>query len=191
MRKAIAEAGIPTNEVIGDLSSLRNNKRHEFLHAAPTSVHQQSLLTFAFVRHPLLWYRSFWAFQKAMNWSIAPDWVRDCQSSDFQEFTENFLAKKPSYVTHLYRKYVGLKKSKVHFIGRQETLVDDLVRVLQRAGEAFDEQKLRSIPPVNTRQWGEEPTISTELQDLVYEQDREVYDVFGYQKDILMQDVHV
>jgi hypothetical protein len=42
----------------------------------------------------------------------------------------------------------------IAFVGRYETLADDLVRALDEAGEDFDEEALRSYAPANRSDYG-------------------------------------
>jgi len=68
-------------------------------------------------------------------------------SEDFNEFVWNVTRERPGYVTELYYSFVG---SNVAFVGRMETLVDDLISVLSQQGVAFDENQIRNLDKVNT-----------------------------------------
>lgn len=118
-------------------------------HATPDVIvdkHKEGRFSFCFVRHPVEWMRSSWAFRYRIRGvgSTAP--IHKLWVDEFQPFVLNVLKQYPDgYVTQLYQYYVGVSADGVDFIGRQENLVDALVRALTLAGEDFDEQALRSV----------------------------------------------
>src|SRR3989338_8198252 len=70
VRQAIKNAGIPTNEVGNAIEETDNfsTMKHTFFHATPRTVHTLGRFSFAFVRNPLTWYQSQWAFQMQHQW---------------------------------------------------------------------------------------------------------------------------
>lgn len=117
-------------------------------HSTPDVVRSEDrdgLFGFCFVRHPVGWYKSFWAYRiktKNLDPRFPADRVWDY---DFEKFVGNVLDAYPDgFVTQLYQFYVGEDLEKVDFIGRQENLADDLVTALTLAGEEFDESLLRT-----------------------------------------------
>ncbi|KQZ29882.1 sulfotransferase family 2 domain-containing protein [Caulobacter sp. Root1472] len=101
--------------------------------------------TFCFVRHPLKWLASYWMHEMEFGWS--PSETASVAASDrFDEFLTKLLKAWPDegpcsramapYVDHC------------SFVGRVESLSDDLGRALALAGETFDPAVL-SIPPIN------------------------------------------
>jgi hypothetical protein len=127
-------------------------------HATPDGVAaaDRTGFSFTFVRHPLGWYRSFWAYRVMLaNFSPADDgavfppdlcWVESGdRATMFEQFVQRCLDMHPEgWVTSLYQCYLGLD-----YVGRQEHLVDELVEALRRAGETFDEAALRATPRRN------------------------------------------
>jgi len=111
---------------------------------------------FTFVRHPLSWYESWWKFQAGI-WTIFEPGVwhpQRClerfQANDFSEFIRLCIKHEPGYVSRMYEWYIGPEGYEfVDFVGRQETLVDDLTLVLNMLGEAFDHEQLFAVAPVN------------------------------------------
>lgn len=117
-------------------------------HATPDVVRDEEKagrFSFCFVRHPVGWLQSFWAFRVKTQWLDAkfpPDWYWD---DEFNTFVGNLVEAYPGgFVTELYQFYTGEDGRKVDFIGRQESLEDDLVRALTLAGETFNEEHLRA-----------------------------------------------
>jgi hypothetical protein len=111
---------------------------------------------FTFVRHPLSWYESWWKFMAGI-WPIFEPGVwhpqRDlekCRSDDFSEFIRLCIEHEPGYVSRMYEWYIGPPGHEfVNFIGRHESLVEDLVRVLLLLGHQFDERALQNHQPEN------------------------------------------
>ena len=86
----------------------------------------------------------------------------------------------------------------VDFIGKQENLVDDLVKALNAAGEFFDEELIRSTRPVNQSaslpvsgsggfsdgatgsKYGDRAVWTPELRQLVYESEKELFERYDY-----------
>lgn len=136
----------------------RNKRRtgHPFSlkreHATPEVVrdeYKENRLSFCFVRHPISWLKSSWAFRYRTPGVGRTAPIHEFWVDEFQPFVLSVLEHMPGYVTRLYQYYVGPDADEIDFIGRQEHLADDLARVLNLAGEEFDEQALRSIPPRN------------------------------------------
>lgn len=64
---------------------------------------------------------------------------------DFNQFVRNVIHKRPGYVTELYGWYT---KPQMDFIGKQENLVDDFIRVLEMMSVNFDEEYIRNFEQV-------------------------------------------
>ena len=127
-----------------------------FRHAIPSQLKQQYAFTFTFVRHPLSWYESWWKFQ-AGHWDQFEPGVwhpqrglESCRADDFSEFIRLCLEREPGYVTRMYEWYIGPPGHEfVDFVGRYETLADDLIRALTILDRPFDEAALRGHSPEN------------------------------------------
>ena len=153
--------------------------------------------TFAMIRHPLRWYQSMWAHQTDDEWEpidakdwFTPRWLefwadftRHCASYDFPDFVRRCLDHYPrGLVSALYDSYT----SRCDFVGKQEHLADDLIMALKRAGETFDEVRLRNAPQRNVR--GGRPhrakasQYTRGLAEAVADREREVIERFKYEK---------
>lgn len=100
---------------------------------------------FCFVRHPLSWYESWWKYMKGLGWNdwgtqnSATDWhpnsvLNGLGSDDFNEFVWNVVRVRPGYVSELYYSFT---KPGIGFIGKTETLRDDLCYVLDYLGHTY------------------------------------------------------
>jgi hypothetical protein len=115
-------------------------------HAHPSSVYEnqkEGKFTFAFVRHPLSWYRSFWAFRSWKNNEGIQMPAEGVWDDDFCQFVNNVLDVYPGgFLTYFYGLYVGEDGKLLDFVGKQECLAVDLGRALRLAGIEFDDTVL-------------------------------------------------
>ena len=125
---------------------------------APVWAHLRDYdFVFAFVRHPLAWFESWWRFQQAKNWQQwEPGYWHPQRCLEpfarlpFPEYVEQILKHQPGYVTRLYEWMMGPPDAGlVQFVGHQESLVDDLCHVLRKLGYKVNEERIRSCPPTN------------------------------------------
>lgn len=138
--------------------------------------------TGAFVRHPLEWYRSAWVYWKQTNRFPRRDDDPRVEHENFEQFVHNCMEAEPDgYVTTLYRRFIGDDFDSIPFIGRQESLADDLIRFLRLAGETFDEQKIRQVPRSNVRgsaAASEFPGYNFDLAQFVLRREKQVIQQF-------------
>ena len=99
-------------------------------------------------------------------------------SSDFEMFMKNVLKYSPGHLTLRYEKYVGSVPVTLDFVGRQETLPQDLIRALRMAGEEFDENKILTTPRANVST--ALPTYSDQILEAVLEAESGAMMRFGY-----------
>jgi hypothetical protein len=127
-----------------------------YRHCLLTMLEKQYPYAFTFVRHPLSWYESWWKFQ-AGTWTVFEPGVwhpqrtlEHCHSDDFSGFIRLCIKHEPAYVSRMYEWYIGpVGFEAVDYVGRYESLADDLVHVLTLLGETFDPDLLRRLDPVN------------------------------------------
>ncbi|MGB0241493.1 MAG: hypothetical protein ACPGIH_11740 [Verrucomicrobiales bacterium] len=137
---------------------------------------------FFFVRHPLTWYESWWKYmsQESMNWKRYGDsmnpwaWhpvsdLNDVRKDDFHTFIESVIEIAPGFVSKLYSLY---QHPSVSFVGKQETLTEDLISVLEQLELPFDRDRLINFGKVNRSvskeapQW--DPDLKSEILRLEY-----------------------
>lgn len=171
VKKAIIAAGIPCREfsVSGDT--------HIGLKHCPCP----EKFKFAFVRHPLGLYRSYWQFKMTYGWDEKNQLDMTCRSDSFHQFLGNVLARFPGVYGRSLVDFVGDEQHEIEFVGKYENLVDDLVFALKSAEEAFDEQVIRSLPPSNVSNKEKFPAEYTEaLEAAIMETEAEMVRRFAY-----------
>jgi len=136
---------------------------------------------FAFVRHPLSLYRSYWQFKMTYGWDPHNALDQLCQADDFTTFVTAVLDQAPGVYSMSLHDFVGAPGHEINFIGRYENLVEDLIHALRLAGEVFDETALRALPPYNISDKARFPAVFTpELAARVLQAEAEVMSRFGY-----------
>lgn len=118
-------------------------------HATPQVVHpryRRSKYEVCFVRRPLGWYRSFWAY-RCESQKFNPRFPLDTYwDADFETFVGRVLDAFPGgFLTAMYAEFADA----CDYVGHQERLADDLVEALLLAGDHFDVDALRATPHAN------------------------------------------
>jgi hypothetical protein len=171
------------------------------VHASPDEIRhelafQQRSIVFTIVRHPLSWYQSIWVHRMNENWLpmddpnwFTPRWMdiwaeftKHCQASRFDEFVRKCITYFPNgFVSTLYEVYT----EGCSFVGKQERLVEDLLKVLKLAGEQFQPASIYTMPPKNVRarqpHWSSLCTYTPPLIDLTMQTEANAIERFGYQ----------
>ena len=138
IRTVIKESGVPHHEV---------GRKHSRLADLPDATYVRMKFVFCFVRHPLEWYRSFWAHRQKKGWPA--DMPQDgCRSDNFNEFVERRCEHHPGFLGELYAAYTGWPIA-VDFVGRHENLRNDLEKAVRLAHERIASQLVRSRPATN------------------------------------------
>ncbi len=149
---------------------------------------------FCFIRHPLAWYESYWAYMCGRGWN---QWGKnslglsrwhptaeldDLGAPDFDRFVRNVMDKSPGYVSRMYGWYAT---PEIDFVGRQECLADDLVKVLRRLDVVFDESRVRALAPVNTSdRSSSRPVWDENLRREVEKLEAQALNRFGYSNGV-------
>lgn len=112
-----------------------------------------SRFVFSFIRHPITWYQSRWAFRLKHGWQPNHPLDYYCASNDFGTFLHNCYRKYPKgWLTAEYTKYLEYKPGLINFVGKHENLESDLGFVLAKLGKKLDSNSLRGMPKYNTSQ---------------------------------------
>lgn len=168
-KRAIIEAGIPGREFTID------GDPHIGLKDCP----EPHKFKFAFVRHPLSLYRSYWQCKMTYGWDPKNPMDMECKSDKFHVFVENILRKYPGIYTKFFFDVVGRGEERIEFIGKYENLPDDLITALKLAGEDFSEAKIRNLPPINVSDHQRFPAIfPRELEEEVKRVEKEIITTF-------------
>lgn len=130
-------------------------------------------LTFAFVRDPVTWWRSYWQamMHKGDDLWNPPGWdaVRYA-SRDYQEFMSRILENSPGMYSHA----VSVYTAGVDRVGRFENLRADLAAILREAGEAVRVDG----NPVNVTVYDKGSGSTSELDAAVRVAERQMLDEF-------------
>ncbi len=110
-------------------------KQHGPKHATALPPNAPSF-KFTFTRDPAEWVRSRWTLGR---WEDA---VSELWTPDLEAFR---AAVSPAMV----KMYFAAFTQGCDFVGKTETIADDLVTALRKAGEEFDEDELRATPRIN------------------------------------------
>jgi hypothetical protein len=109
----------------------------------------RSRFLFAFVREPCSLYQSYWRYKARAGWDERNPFDVDCAAPTFEGFVENVVRLEPAWCSRMFEDYVGPPEGEIGFVGRFESLADDLVRALRLAHESFDERLIRETAPTN------------------------------------------
>lgn len=124
---------------------------------------------FCFVRHPVSWYESWFRFmaQPRLDWMTfgraadPRDWhptsmLNGTGAADFSDFVLNVIERRPGFVTELFGWYTT---PEIDFIGKQENLAEDLVRVLELMDLKFDKDLVMRAAPFGVGEAPANPII--------------------------------
>lgn len=171
------------------LASMTVGAKHFIPSQTPEAI--KGRRTFAFVRHPIWWYRSMWSFMMSdslvnrfrqatvQREQDGPSFFSINMVAEFPKFLENVIRNTPGYLSSFYELY--LDNPKIEFIGRTETLVDDLVFILKQIGERFDENSLRKTTMRNCSQL--KPDYPADLMAEIARLEAPAMKRFGYLPD--------
>ena len=132
----------PTGRESGDAEAERHIGLPELRATHPGIEHGR--LTFGFVRHPVSWLVSRWAFAVETGFpvhiqhrgSAAAVWMASCWSDDFDTFIAKYLERYPGVATQTMFRMLGLWSEKpADRVGKTENLIVDLTSILCEAGE--------------------------------------------------------
>lgn len=115
-------------------------------HPRATALRYYGLFAFSFVRHPINWYRSYFAYRMRCGWRPHDFGMDVYGTEDFNEWIIKCTEIDWGYLSNTMDLRLG---HRMNFVGKTETLVDDLIKALTLAGEKFDEGLIRDTPVVN------------------------------------------
>jgi hypothetical protein len=144
VRRAFEVSGIHTEE-LGE----QHTHFPDLLKLRPPEFFRNRFL-FSFVRHPLTWYQSRWAFRMKTGWRAHHPLDYHCASNDFRTFVSLALDYMPDgWFSWECRNYIDQAPRRLDFIGRTETAIDDVIKAFRFAGEKVAERKIRALARVN------------------------------------------
>jgi hypothetical protein len=166
LAQAVAAAGVQTSRP----DPLVDQRYSHHGHASLLDVGAGDRFSVAFVRHPLDWWRSYWAYRMRVGWDVENELDRAAASDDFNEFVTRVVDRYPGHLDDLVKQFVGSPAPKVDFVGRFEYLVDDACTALRLGGEPFYERAVRAHPNVNVSDYDSfharyRPDVAARLAD--------------------------
>lgn len=131
---------------------------------------------FCFVRDPLTWYESWWKYmgmdeRNFKGWGYKPFHpcapLDGCGDPDFNRFIEKCMKKRPGFVTELYSQFT----KRANFIGKQETLLQDTLRLLRKLKIKHNDNRIMELGKINASEprplkW--DPQLRKEMIKLEY-----------------------
>lgn len=127
------------------------------------------LRPFAFVREPVGWYRSYWAFKMRVGWDPGNGVDDECQDPSFPAFVAKMVTHKPGFLGQLYTQF-----TKGTVVYRFETLKEDFLKALQEEG-------FNAIPDVGSiNRSNYLPPCPPELAKAIEGSEAEMMKTWGY-----------
>lgn len=117
-----------------------------------------------FVRDPVEWYKSYYAYRTQQGWNNRALIDQTCQSSNFTDFVRTAVTHLPGILGIMFETYTGPESDPVTFIGHQENLSADLAMALDKAGVQIP-GSWHKVGRINTS--SNRPECSEELEDLI------------------------
>jgi len=148
---------------------------------------------FTFVRHPVAWLRSRWAYRKQEGIKppseskniryIEPAEPLIDSSDNFEQFIENYkeyCSKQGPLVTNFFKEYT----EDVTFVGKTEMLRDHLIYVLTKTGTRFNANKITKHSIINQaakkEEWDKRTKLTKAQIDFIIKIEKEIIDKYNY-----------
>jgi len=206
-RAAIEAAGIPHHESGPNVPRMITRGHASVSRAYPTIIVRNwtkkdkrpaKRLIFSFVRNPLDWLASRWAdsirkFKGKAVPGIDRNWTGVKFTLKFAEYAEQCANIDPGVPSRAMRTRLGFDRDgdlwvpQAHFcteIGRTETLTEDLIRILKKAGEKFSPRKVRAVAPQRVAarlpKFQRKIVWTPEQREKIYNANKYLCDTYGY-----------
>jgi hypothetical protein len=134
----------------------------------------------AFVRNPISWHRSYWAYRCSPDskWDQRWNIDADCSSEIFDQYVGKVTSLYPGFAASLFEKFTGPAQNPISYIGKQERLVEDLIELLTLWRERFSEQAIRAVAPLNAT--GPASVIGEDICRKIYFSEKDAFERYGY-----------
>jgi hypothetical protein len=135
-------------------------------HATADDHRGEHLPSFAFVRHPLSWYPSYWNHRQCHGWRTqvmfraGVNTDRKAQidglysSANFNCWASNLVEHEPGWISNRSELWTGTAGNPIDFVGTTENLMADLFTALRYFGESFDGEALNRTYARNVGNYG-------------------------------------
>lgn len=138
------------------------------------------LPAFTFVRHPVTWWKSYWAYRMKTGWDVNHPVDKVSQSDVFEDFIRKMLELQPGYLSRRYREMT----EGITYIGRFEALRESLMEILLKIGVFISPDAVYEKAEVNVA--SQDPSydrrcrFSAELLAKLSEKEAYAFRRFGY-----------
>ncbi len=156
------------------------NRWAHFGHGDLEDVADREEFRFAFVRHPVDFWRSYYRYRARTKWEPNHEIDSLCMDHGFDKYIDNVLKNLNGYASRMYSRYVGEPGSEIDFIGKQENLIKDLSKALMLAGMDPAQVDLNSRPKNTGAPATEDIGFTAEQYTDLAEAEREGIERFGY-----------
>lgn len=142
--------------------------------------------TFLFVRNPIYWYRSYFYYKVFNGWrkedgSQPTDIHADWYSVTLEQFLDKVITLTPGRYSNMLDLYID--NPKINYVGKTESLTDDLVKILHHTGEHFDEKNLIETQMVNTCVLPVDNFKKEQVEEIIRLEKR-TFERFGYSENV-------
>lgn len=146
-------------------------------------------INFTFVRNPITWWHSWYAWNKSQPLSRFNG--AELSTKSFNEWARDYGQMWFGMYTRIIDRYMGLdpdfpSKTVVTKTGRVENLFNDLENILIECGEVFSVDKLRNAVKDKSgdikfnRQKYDRAAVADDVVDCIYRTEKSVFKKFGY-----------
>lgn len=137
------------------------------------------LPNFVFVRHPVAFYKSYWQLKMTCGWDENNLFDMEYKTNIFHNFVIKVTRDHPGIYGNMIDTLIGDANNEIEFVGRQESLAEDLIIILRKMGEDFDEHFIRTTPLYNVSDDARYPALyNNELKSNVMHSERYIIERF-------------
>lgn len=151
-------------------------------HTIPSRIPSQ-MFSFVFVRHPVDWYASLFAYRQEHGWPGRDSypWSARFQAETLEGFVENVQREYPSgYLKFLADRAVQGRHRRVDYVGRAETLTIDLSEIVRRISGKRIFKELHSMERVNSSKLEYRAVVGESLANGIREYEHAYAKDWGY-----------
>lgn len=162
-----------------DIETVWVDPKHGTLHNPGIREKVKNLYSFAFVRHPIDWYKSYWAFQSQKDWRYQDNAIAKCQDENFSNFIYKVYEQERSYLTRHFQDFCGENWDQLDFLGTQENIREDLKKVFHVLDISADNDFFQAKQRLKTDYaWKRKAVYSKKAKSQVLEMESNIIEHF-------------
>lgn len=124
---------------------------------------------FTFIRNPIYWYASWWAFDKE---ALPKTILNDLYDKDFDKFIDNVCEKAQGFLTNYFKQFTDL----CDFVGETKTLKEDLIKAFELCGQKHDRGKILNTSRINAGE-GLPQFINEETKNKILNNEIDIFNI--------------